>query len=82
MKRLLALALCALAFNLYLLPRINLMLRPRLLTELRPGSRIVSHAFNMGDRSSFVSVRSWPDRMADWLKDSGYLSPRASAAKK
>jgi len=40
------------------------------------------HAFNMGDRSSFVSVRSWPDRMADWLKDSGYLSPRASAAKK
>lgn len=34
---------------LYLLPRINLALRPRLLTELRPGSRIVSHAFDMGD---------------------------------
>jgi SAM-dependent methyltransferase len=34
---------------LYLLPRINLALRPRLLTELRPGSRIVSHAFTMGD---------------------------------
>jgi SAM-dependent methyltransferase len=34
---------------LYLLPRINLALRPRLLTELRPGSRIVSHAFNMGE---------------------------------
>lgn len=34
---------------LYLLPRINLALRPRLLTELRPGARIVSHAFNMGD---------------------------------
>jgi SAM-dependent methyltransferase len=34
---------------LYLLPRINLALRPRLLTELRPGSRIVSHAFHMGD---------------------------------
>jgi SAM-dependent methyltransferase len=34
---------------LYLLPHINLQLRPRLLTELRPGSRIVSHAFNMGD---------------------------------
>ena len=34
---------------LYLLPRINLALRPRLMTELRPGSRIVSHAFNMGD---------------------------------
>jgi SAM-dependent methyltransferase len=34
---------------LYLLPEINLRLRPRLLTELRPGSRIVSHAFDMGD---------------------------------
>jgi len=34
---------------LYLLPDINLRLRPRLLTELRPGSRIVSHAFDMGD---------------------------------
>lgn len=34
---------------LYLLPRINLALRPRLLTELRPGSRIVSHAFTMSD---------------------------------
>ncbi len=33
---------------LYLLPRINLALRPRLLTELRPGSRVVSHAFHMG----------------------------------
>ncbi len=35
--------------TLYLLPRINLALRPRLLTELRPGSRVVSHAFHMGD---------------------------------
>ena len=34
---------------LYLLPDVNLGLRPRLLTELRPGSRIVSHAFDMGD---------------------------------
>lgn len=35
--------------SLYLLPEVNLRLRPRLLTELRPGSRIVSHAFDMGD---------------------------------
>lgn len=34
---------------LYLLPAVNLRLRPRLLTELRPGTRIVSHAFTMGD---------------------------------
>ena len=35
--------------TLYLLPAINLRLRPRLLTELRPGTRIVSHAFTIGD---------------------------------
>ncbi len=35
--------------TMYLLPDINLRLRPRLLTELRPGTRIVSHAFTIGD---------------------------------
>lgn len=34
--------------TMYLLPQINLDLRPRLLA-LRPGTRIVSHAFRMGD---------------------------------
>jgi SAM-dependent methyltransferase len=34
---------------LYLLPQVNMQLRPRLLKELRPGTRIVSHAFDMGD---------------------------------
>ncbi|MEM6754383.1 MAG: class I SAM-dependent methyltransferase [Cyanobacteria bacterium P01_C01_bin.38] len=35
--------------TLYLLPSINLKLRPKLLQELKPGTRIVSHAFDMGD---------------------------------
>nr|WP_245894276.1 methyltransferase domain-containing protein [Chamaesiphon polymorphus] len=35
--------------TLYLLPDINLRLRPRLLSQLKPGTRIVSHAFDMGD---------------------------------
>lgn len=35
--------------TLYLLPKINLQLRPKLLSELKPGSRVVSHAFSMGD---------------------------------
>lgn len=35
--------------TLYLLPALNLKLRPKLLKELKPGSRIVSHAFDMGD---------------------------------
>ena len=35
--------------TLYLLPELNLKLRPRILSELRPGTRIVSHQFDMGD---------------------------------
>jgi hypothetical protein len=35
--------------TLYLLPDVNLRLRPKLLEELQPGTRIVSHAFDMGD---------------------------------
>jgi acetyl esterase/lipase len=38
------------------------------------------HAFNMGDRSSLVSVRTWPERMAAWLRDSGYLTPSTAPA--
>lgn len=34
--------------TLYLLPELNLRLRPRLLA-LAPGTRVVSHAFDMGD---------------------------------
>ena len=34
------------------------------------------HGFNMGDRSALASVKGWPQRMADWLADSGFLKPR------
>ncbi len=37
---------------IYLLPAINLRLRPKLLTELPAGARVVSHAFDMGDWSA------------------------------
>ena len=59
--------------TLYLLSSINERLRPKLLRELKPGARIVSHRFRMGD---------WePDRS---LKVSGedvwlWLVPRKSA---
>lgn len=36
--------------TLYLLPEINQKLYPKLLKELKPGTRIISHAFNMGDK--------------------------------
>lgn len=47
--------------TLYLLDLVNVELRPRLLNELRPGTRIVSHAFDMGDwrpdeRKSFSGI--------------------------
>jgi hypothetical protein len=35
--------------TMYLLTSVNLRLRPRLLAELKPGTRIVSHAFDLGD---------------------------------
>ena len=35
--------------TMYLLPDVNMMLRPKLLNQLKPGSRVVSHAFDMGD---------------------------------
>ena len=34
--------------TLYLLPELNLKLLPKLLKEVRPGTRVVSHAFDMG----------------------------------
>jgi len=35
--------------TMYLLTRVNADLRPRILNGLKPGTRVVSHAFNMGD---------------------------------
>jgi SAM-dependent methyltransferase len=35
--------------TLYLLPDLNLRLKPRLLADLPPGARIVSYSFDMGD---------------------------------
>ncbi len=35
------------------------------------------HAFNMGNRSQFLAIRHWPDRMADWMADRGFLKPSA-----
>jgi predicted O-methyltransferase YrrM len=35
--------------TLYLLPSLNLKVLPKLNSELKPGTRIVSHAFDMGD---------------------------------
>jgi len=46
----------ATVITMYLLPRVNLALRPKLL-ELKPGTRLVSHDFDMGDWKADEHVR-------------------------
>ena len=41
----------------YLFPRVNLELRPRIFTELKPGTRIVSHEFDYGNWKPDAHVR-------------------------
>lgn len=48
---------------LYLLPELNLSLRPRLFKQLKPGTRIVSHDFDMGD---------WKPDVVEQLGESTY----------
>jgi SAM-dependent methyltransferase len=43
--------------TLYLWPEINLRLRPKLLSDLRPGTRVVSHNHDMGDWKPLKTVR-------------------------
>lgn len=43
--------------TLYLSDKLNVLLRPKLLNELRPGSRILSHDFRMGDWKPEQTVR-------------------------
>jgi len=55
--------------TLYLLPEVNLKLRPRLLTELRPGTRVVSHGFGLGDWNPDlkISVRGTGSEVYFWV---------------
>lgn len=32
-----------------------------------------NHAFNMGKRSTLKSINTWPQRLTDWLQDSGII---------
>lgn len=54
---------------MYLLPRVNLELRPRLFAELNPGTRIVSHAFDMGEWTPDMktSVRGTGSDVYFWI---------------
>jgi hypothetical protein len=53
--------------TMYLLPSVNLQLRPRILEEMRPGSRIVSHSFDMGDWEADLQDRVSYARIYYWM---------------
>jgi hypothetical protein len=48
--------------TMYLLPAVNLKVRPRLLSTLRPGTRVVSHDFDMGDWKPDATAELYSDQ--------------------
>jgi SAM-dependent methyltransferase len=55
----------ATVLTMYLLPSINMKLRPKIL-NLRPGTRVVSHDFTMGDwKSDLTETTNW--RIHMWI---------------
>ncbi|MBD1879706.1 class I SAM-dependent methyltransferase [Trichocoleus sp. DQ-A2] len=57
--------------TLYLLPKVNVQLRPKLLRELKPGTPVVSHQFDMKewkpDRTEVLRVGSRIHRVFYWV---------------
>jgi SAM-dependent methyltransferase len=71
--------------TLYLLQAINMKLRPRLLAQLKPGTRIVSHAFDMGnwEPKETVNVNGYtaylwivPEKVPPELKGDSGVTPQ------
>jgi SAM-dependent methyltransferase len=64
--------------TLYLLPEVNLRLRPQLLSQLKPGTIVISHAFDMGDWAPEETVRvEGPNRVHTLYK---WTVPERSAS--
>jgi SAM-dependent methyltransferase len=51
---------------LYLFPWVNLKLRPKLLADLKPGTRIVSHSHDMGDWKPEKEIEVEGDKIYFW----------------
>lgn len=65
--------------TLYLLPDVNLKLRPKLLRELRPGTRVVSHNYGMGDWKPVRTLEiKLPEGGADHVVHLWVVPPRAA----
>ncbi|HXG51724.1 MAG TPA: methyltransferase domain-containing protein [candidate division Zixibacteria bacterium] len=57
--------------TMYLLPEVNLMIRPNIWKQMKPGSRVVSHDFDMGDwkplKTEHIKDRSgWDHTLYLW----------------
>jgi precorrin-6B methylase 2 len=53
--------------TLYLSPELNRRLRPKLLSELRPGTRVVSHRYDLGDWAPQRSIQVIANGVSHWL---------------
>ena len=65
----------ATVITLYLLPTLNVKLRPKLL-KLKPGTRIVSHEFDMGDWKPNQSVKVGARNVHFWTVPAGGNYPK------
>ena len=52
--------------TLFLFPQMNQQLRPKLLAELRPGTRVVSHRFGIGDWLPERTIEAGGHRLLLW----------------
>jgi ribosomal protein L11 methylase PrmA len=70
----------ATVITMYLLPDVNMRLRPKLLNDLKPGTRIVSHNYDLGDwkpaQTATVTVGSTQHTVYFWV-----VPPRAAGTK-
>lgn len=57
----------ATVLTLYLLPSVNLKLRPRIIEQLKPGTRVVSHDWDMGDWKPDQTVELGSKTLHMWV---------------
>jgi precorrin-6B methylase 2 len=62
--------------TMYLLPEVNLMIRPNIWKQMKPGSRVVSHDFDMGDwkplkTENIKDGSSWDHTLYLWHVEPG-----------
>ena len=62
--------------TLYLLSSLNVKLRPKLLRELKPGTRIVSHSFDMGDWKPEQTINVGGRTIYFWRVPEGGVIPK------